>query len=76
MTAPYLQPGDRIHLAIPVSNRSQADAQASLDDALAALIPQYAALGVTIAIHSGTSSLDRPTVVAVFRNPNPKGAAS
>lgn len=69
MTA-YLQPGDQIHLAFPISAGlfpSEANAEAQREhDQFAA---NYAKLGVTVVTSSANSALTAPVVVAVFRTP-------
>lgn len=59
MTAPILEPGDRIHLAIPANNRPN-----DLANELKAL---YARQYVTVIGTILCPSLTRPEIIAVFR---------
>jgi len=67
MTA-YLQPGDQIHIAFPVSGSLYPDAaRAEAERTHADLTATYAKLGVTVVTSSANSALTAPVVVAVFR---------
>lgn len=84
MTA-ILQPGDRIHLAIPTSqrqiagpvsqseiDRTNTELQAEAHKSAAELTRLYKALGVEVVIWSSTTMTTGPTVVAIFRGPAPQ----
>lgn len=76
MSAPILQHGDQIHLALPVSpmlTEKEAEARSRKDaDDLAAI---YAKIGVSILCWSAHSNLGHPVVVAVFRYVPPAASA-
>ena len=72
MTA-YLQPGDRIHLAVPISPALQG--RAAQDEGARVhteYVQFYARYGVTVEMTTtiGNPALTAPVVVAVFRTPD------
>lgn len=73
MTA-YLQPGDAVHLAVPITpthskEAANAEGRATVGE-LTAVCNRF---GVTVASWSGHSQLGHPVVVAVFRaGPKPE----
>lgn len=77
MTAPILQPGDRIHLAFPVSPMLVGrELDARIREAQAGFTEGYGHHGVTITTFSWSSALTHPTVVAVFRPAAGSGVTS
>jgi hypothetical protein len=69
MTA-YLQPGDKIHLAIPVdSNQTRDGILRQAKDSAESYIKDYARMGVEIVIWTANSTLNHPLVVSVIRSP-------
>lgn len=71
MTA-YLQPGDKIHLAFPITILTawdQDDVNAHVRQMGAELTQIYKGMGVEVVVYSSSTGLDRPTVVAVVREP-------
>lgn len=64
-----LYPGDKIHLAVPVSAGYPADVRAEAREMAVQLTENYAAMGVTVAFWTATTNLSHPVVVAVFRKP-------
>lgn len=69
MTA-YLQPGDKIHIAFPITILTiwdQNDVNTHVRQMGAELTKTYAAMGVEVVGYTSSTSLDRPTVVAVVR---------
>lgn len=75
MTA-YLQRGDKIHIAFPVSSMLYGRELESrvLEDAKR-LTDAFAMHGVTVTSYSANSALPGPVVVAVFRPALPEQAA-
>lgn len=70
MTA-YLQPGDHIHLCVPISSGHHTKASADAEgkgqaDALTAVCNQH---GVMVSTWSGHTQLSHPVVSIVFRAP-------
>jgi hypothetical protein len=72
-----LQPGDKIHLALPLTprtvsihERAQAEAESlrEAENAISFFRAEYRKLGVEIVVHSASQSITCPTVVAVFRS--------
>lgn len=71
MTA-YLQPGDKIHIAVGInSTHSVADANQQTRDQLKTFEEAYGAIGVSILTITGTPGLLAPVIVAVIREPAP-----
>ena len=75
MTA-YLQPGDKIHIAFPVTSHPglmPIEANRLMAAELAAVKKDFTELygkqGVEIAMVTGWSTITAPVVVAVFREP-------
>ena len=76
-----LRRGDAVHLAIPAPTPAEGEspqdynlrARLENDMAIATLGPQYAELGVRLAIWSAHTGLALPTVVAVFRGADEGG---
>lgn len=71
MTA-YLQPGDKIHVAFPItvlSHWDQTDVNTFVAQGGKYLTDMYAKMGVEVVGWSSSTTLDRPTVVAVIRAP-------
>ena len=71
MIPAYIQPGDHVYVAIPVSPSHRTLEAAIAEgkqqaDGLEATLAHY---GVTLAGWSSHSQLTHPVVVAVFRNP-------
>lgn len=65
-TAPILQAGDIIHLAMPPSATKDESRETGLE-----LINIYAALGITVSMVTHIHGLAGVVVVSVIRKPNP-----
>lgn len=59
MTAPTLEPGDRIHLAVPTTSDNPAYSRAIKDT--------YARQYVTVVMFTVCPGITRPEIIAVFR---------
>lgn len=67
MTA-YLQPGDKIHLAIPIPPTLHGPAlHAAVEDARQTYAATYAQHGIEVTYFDVSTALPAPVVVAVFR---------
>lgn len=68
MTA-YLQPGDIIHLAMPIDRRLRGgEIDAHVKKVNEEMAGFYGSLGVTVSMASYNSELTHPVVVAVIRS--------
>lgn len=63
-----LRRGDRIHLAIPVSEGDEEDVLKQAAKTTEDMKNAYAAMGVTVVILSWNTGLTHPVVVSVFRD--------
>lgn len=69
MTA-ILQPGDKIHLAIPSSGHKAEEVLEIAQKSYDFLGEEYARQGVEIVTCSANNQLTHPVVVAIFRSPD------
>lgn len=65
----YLQPGDTIHLAMPIDGSLWGDVrEAYVNKTNGEMAGFYGSLGVTVSMASYNSGLTHPVVVAVIRS--------
>lgn len=71
MSAPILQRGDAIHLALPItSGLYGSDLRDEANRSSAEQVAFYATMGVTVAQTTWSTGLSAPVIVAVFRQPS------
>lgn len=68
MTA-YLQPGDKIHLAFPLSANIGETLPEASRRMHAELVAMYAQMNIELIGSSGNTTLSHPVIVAVIREP-------